>query len=77
MLPIRTMFRAIRPNSGTNGTTKAIPEKGYGIFGQVNQSTSYAAIRDGTSNTIMTGELQAIFEISFCGRPSTRAAAPP
>ena len=26
----------------------------------MNQSTSYAAIRDGMSNTIMTGELQRI-----------------
>ncbi len=52
-------------NAGTyavpsDSTTSCIPEKGFGIFGQMNQSTSYAAIRDGTSNTIMTGELQRI-----------------
>ncbi len=33
---------------------------GFGIFGQMNQSTSFAAVRDGLSNTIMTGELQRI-----------------
>ena len=31
-----------------------------GIFGQTNQSTPFGAIKDGTSNTIMTGELQRI-----------------
>jgi prepilin-type processing-associated H-X9-DG protein len=38
----------------------AVPEKVFGVFGQVNQSTSFAAIRDGLSNTIMLGELQRI-----------------
>ena len=32
----------------------------WGIFGRVNVSTTFAEIRDGTSNTIMTGELQRI-----------------
>ena len=44
--------------SGANATCKA--EKGWGIFGRVNTSTSFAEIRDGTSNTLMTGELQRI-----------------
>jgi prepilin-type N-terminal cleavage/methylation domain-containing protein len=30
----------------------------WGIFGQVNLSTSFGTVRDGTSNTFMTGELQ-------------------
>ena len=38
----------------------ALHEKGFGIFGQVNQSTSYGQIRDGLSNTIIAGELQRI-----------------
>ena len=32
----------------------------WGIFGRVNVGTTFAEIKDGTSNTIMTGELQRI-----------------
>jgi prepilin-type processing-associated H-X9-DG protein len=32
----------------------------WGVFGRVNVSTKYSEIKDGTSNTIMTGELQRI-----------------
>ena len=46
--------------AGDTTTHLCSAEKGYGIFGKVNQSTSFAQIRDGTSNTIMTGELQRI-----------------
>ncbi|MCD4726559.1 MAG: DUF1559 domain-containing protein, partial [Pirellulales bacterium] len=35
-------------------------EKRVGIFGKVNYSTTFGAIRDGLSNTIMIGELQRI-----------------
>lgn len=49
----------------TGGTCMTIT--GFGIFGQMNQSTSYAAIRDGTSNTIMVGELQRIVTIQTSG----------
>ena len=45
-------------------TTTCFTAMGAGIFGQMNQSTSYAAIRDGTSNTIMTGELQRITTVT-------------
>jgi prepilin-type N-terminal cleavage/methylation domain-containing protein/prepilin-type processing-associated H-X9-DG protein len=41
------------------GTTDS-DSKRWGIFGQVNQSTTFAGIRDGLANTIMTGELQRI-----------------
>ncbi len=34
--------------------------KRWGVFGEVNKSTSFGSIRDGTSNTIMTGEVQRI-----------------
>ena len=34
--------------------------KRWGIFGEINKSTSFASIRDGTSNTIMTGEVQRL-----------------
>jgi len=44
--------------SGSKATCEA--NKGWGIFGRVNTSTSFADIRDGTSNTLMTGELQRI-----------------
>jgi prepilin-type N-terminal cleavage/methylation domain-containing protein len=30
----------------------------WGVFGQVNVSTSFSSLRDGTSNTFLTGELQ-------------------
>ena len=40
-----------------------------GIFGMTNQSTSFAAIRDGLSNTIMTGELQRISTLSPLSSP--------
>lgn len=32
----------------------------WGIFGKVNECTSFSSMRDGTSSTIMTGELQRI-----------------
>ncbi|MFZ1935153.1 MAG: DUF1559 domain-containing protein [Thermoguttaceae bacterium] len=32
----------------------------WGIFGKINKSTTFAQIRDGTANTIMTGEMQRI-----------------
>ena len=35
----------------------------WGIFGQMNVSASFGSIRDGTSNTIMTGELQRIITV--------------
>ncbi|MBU4400702.1 MAG: DUF1559 domain-containing protein [Planctomycetes bacterium] len=37
--------------------------KRWGIFGEVNKSTTFASIRDGTSNTIMTGEVQRLTDI--------------
>jgi prepilin-type N-terminal cleavage/methylation domain-containing protein/prepilin-type processing-associated H-X9-DG protein len=46
------------------------PIKQWGIFGQVNTSATFASVRDGTSNTIMTGELQRINTmISTAGAP--------
>ena len=41
--------------SGTDGGSKRV-----GILGQANLSTSFMAIRDGCSNTIIVGELQRI-----------------
>jgi prepilin-type processing-associated H-X9-DG protein len=43
-----------------NSGTVSVPGVCAGIFGQTNQSTSFGQIRDGLSNTIMTGELQRI-----------------
>ena len=44
-------------------------KKRWGIFGRVNVSTSFAEIKDGTSNTIMTGEMQRITvaNAGYCG----------
>ena len=36
----------------------------WGIFGRVNVSTTFAEIRDGTSNTLMTGELQRLTDFT-------------
>ena len=60
-----TAYLVVGDSSGQSGTCSA--ERGYGIFGKVNQSTSYAEIRDGTSNTIMTGELQRITTAVLAG----------
>jgi prepilin-type N-terminal cleavage/methylation domain-containing protein len=48
-------------------TSAGLPEKCFGVFGRVNQSTTFAEIRDGTSNTIITGELQRITSTSTVG----------
>ncbi len=48
-------------------TGAAAPLTAFGIFGQLNISTSFAAIKDGLSNTIMTGELQRIVTIQTNG----------
>jgi len=48
--------------SGPNATCDA--KKGWGVFGRVNVSTSYAEVKDGLSETIVTGELQRITAIT-------------
>ena len=50
--------------------------KCWGIFGQMNASTSFGAIRDGTSNTIMIGELQRITTISTSTTPVNASTGP-
>jgi prepilin-type N-terminal cleavage/methylation domain-containing protein len=51
-------------SAGSLGTSCAA-EKGFGIFSQVNVSVSMAQVaKDGTSNTIMVGELQRITTIT-------------
>jgi prepilin-type N-terminal cleavage/methylation domain-containing protein/prepilin-type processing-associated H-X9-DG protein len=61
-------YKVQYPQSGTWGAPTAYPglsaptdSNSWGIFGQVNKSTTFAAIRDGLSNTIMTGEMQRIY----------------
>ena len=47
----------------TGESTDAVAGAGarrWGIFGQINSCTMFGSIRDGTSNTIMTGELQRL-----------------
>ena len=36
----------------------------WGIFGRVNVSTRFGEIRDGLANTILTGELQRITDLT-------------
>ncbi len=43
-----------------SGDATAPKDKRWGILGRVNYSTSFAEIKDGTSNTILTGEMQKI-----------------
>ena len=69
----RQLYKSTGDTSGTTATCEA--EKGFGIFGQVNKSTSIAKIRDGTSNTIMTGELQRIIQKTTDCVPSTPVPA--
>jgi prepilin-type N-terminal cleavage/methylation domain-containing protein/prepilin-type processing-associated H-X9-DG protein len=45
------------PTPYTTGFTNSA-KNCWGIFGQVNVATSIGSVRDGTSNTILTGELQ-------------------
>lgn len=40
------------------------PEHRWGIFGRVNVSSTFGGVRDGLSNTIMTGELQRLTDVS-------------
>jgi prepilin-type processing-associated H-X9-DG protein len=40
------------------------PAKRWGIFGRVNVSTSFAEVKDGLFNTIATGELQRITDLT-------------
>jgi hypothetical protein len=49
--------------------------KNWGIFGGVNVSNTFANIRDGVSNTIMTGELQRIVQVTATG-PFTASKGP-
>jgi prepilin-type processing-associated H-X9-DG protein len=63
---VNTVYQV--PSEGTSATALsggAAPR--WGIFGQINVSTSWAAIKDGASTTIMTGELQRIASIPAGG----------
>jgi len=40
------------------------PAKRWGIFGRVNVSTTFKEVADGLSNTIVTGELQRITDVT-------------
>lgn len=46
--------------NGANVDTTLTASTIWGVFGQVNKSATFGAIRDGLSNTIMTGELSRI-----------------
>jgi type II secretory pathway pseudopilin PulG len=50
-----------KPFKGKDDDT---PEKRWGIFGRVNVSTKLDEIKDGSSNTIIVGELQRITDLT-------------
>jgi prepilin-type processing-associated H-X9-DG protein len=59
-------YHVPRDTSGPDPTCSA--EKGFGVFGRVNVGTTIREIsKDGTSNTIMTGELQRITQTTTTG----------
>jgi prepilin-type processing-associated H-X9-DG protein len=53
----RPSFKPVKAGSQADD---AKPETSWGIFGKVNGATTFGSVRDGLSNTIMTGELQRI-----------------
>ena len=57
-------FTAANDGNGLND-----PQR-IGVFGRVNVSTSFAEIRDGTSNTIATAELQRLYNMTPPPQPS-------
>lgn len=60
-----TFVPVVKEKSGaTPSEAEDTEERRWGIFGRVNVGTTFDEIKDGTSNTIMTGELQRITDIS-------------
>jgi prepilin-type processing-associated H-X9-DG protein/prepilin-type N-terminal cleavage/methylation domain-containing protein len=57
--------RVLNDTNGPHATCEA--RTGWGIFGRVNTCTTFGEIRDGTANTIMTGELQRITQTTNVG----------
>jgi prepilin-type processing-associated H-X9-DG protein len=57
------------------GSPTCDARKGWGIFGRVNVSTTYADVKDGLSNTLMTGELQRIISTTTTG-PFSSSSGP-
>ncbi len=48
-----------------------------GVFGQVNKSATFSAMRDGSSNTIMTGEMSRIVSVGTTNPPPFSASYGP
>ena len=57
------------------GSPTCDARKGWGVFGRVNVSTTYADVKDGLSNTLMTGELQRIIGTTTTG-PFSSSSGP-
>jgi len=64
-----TSYRVQFPQSGTWGLPPDVANvfanteaNSWGVFGKINKSTTFAGVRDGLSNTIMTGEMQRIIQ---------------
>jgi prepilin-type processing-associated H-X9-DG protein len=59
-------FQVVGDTSSPDATCEA--KRGFGIFGRVNVGTTIQDVaKDGTSNTIMTGELQRITTVTKTG----------
>ncbi len=52
------------------------PAKRWGIFGRVNVSTTFGDVADGLSNTIVTGELQRITDLTPTSRDGWAIGGP-
>ena len=66
LIPGWTVLNAVYqvPGEATSATTVTpSAQKIWGIFGQVNVAVTFAQIKDGTSNTIMAGELQRVLTV--------------
>ena len=50
-----SLYNITRGPTGTDSSARQ-----WGVFGQINKSATFGSMRDGSSNTIITGELQRI-----------------
>jgi prepilin-type N-terminal cleavage/methylation domain-containing protein len=64
-----TYTTVLPPGSDTTATRR------WGIFGRLNTGTSFGSIRDGSSNTFMTGELQRFRAVDTAASPPVSAAS--
>ena len=69
--PIPISFVGVAANQFQNTDSRS-----WGVFGKINKSTTFAQLRDGVSNTIMTGEMQRIIMTATVANPAGPSAGP-